>query len=84
MLGGNSPLTMVPGGNRLPLPGQGHHGPRVQHPEPKQVVVLQANAVHAPAEAALSVEQGVAFGGEDREVLYVPPGELGAGGGGGG
>ena len=69
-------LAVVARRHRLPLLGQRHHGARVQHAEPEQVVELEPHAAHRPVEAALRVEQRVALRRQHRQVLHVPPGEL--------
>ncbi len=68
---------MVPGRHGLPLLGQCHHGARVQHAEPEQVVELESDAVHRPVEATLGVEQRVALRGQHGQVLHVAPSQLG-------
>lgn len=71
-------LAVVPRRHGPPLLGQRHHRARIQDAEAEQMVELEPDAVHGPVEAALGVEQRVALGGEHRQVLDVPPSELGA------
>lgn len=60
----------------LPLLRQRHHSSSIQNPKPEEMVELQANTVHRPMEATLSVEQRVAFRSQHCQVLYVPPGQI--------
>lgn len=71
---------MVPRRDGDPVPSQSHHGARVQHTEAEQMVEFQTNAIHVPVVAVLGVEERVPLAGEDRQVLDVSPGQVGAGG----
>lgn len=72
-------LAVVPRRDSHPVPSQSHHGARVQHTEAEEMVEFQTNAVHVPVVAVLGVEEGVPLAGEDRQVLDVSPGQVGAG-----
>lgn len=63
--------------HRLPLLGHLHHAAGVQDAVAKEVVELQAHAVPPPLVDL--VVQLVPLGGQDRQVLHVPPRQVGAG-----
>lgn len=44
------------------------------------MVEFQTNAIHVPVVAVLGVEERVPLACEDRQVLDVSPGQVGAGG----
>lgn len=54
-------FTVIACWHRVPLLGQGHHGARIEHTEPKEVIELQPDAVHCPVESVLGIEQGIAL-----------------------
>lgn len=60
----------------MPLLGQRDHGACVQHAKPKEVVELQAHAVHCPMEAVLGIKQRVALRSQHRQMLNVAPSQL--------
>lgn len=68
---------MEPLWHRLPLLGHFHHAASVQDAVAKQVVKLQSHAVPPPLVDL--VVQLVPLGGQDRQVLHVPPSQVGAG-----
>lgn len=62
--------------HRFPVLGHFHHPSSVQHAVAKQVVKLQTHAVPPPL-VYLIVEL-VPLGGQDGQVLHIPPCQIGA------
>lgn len=69
-------LAVIACWHRVPLLRQGHHGARIEHTEPKEVIELQPDAVHCPVESVLGIEKGIAFRCQHSQMLYVAPSEL--------
>ena len=67
--------TVVSVRHRLPVSGQIHHIPGIQHSVAKQVVELQACAIDGPVVFSMGVVQMVPLGGENCQMLHVSPGE---------
>lgn len=63
--------------HRFPVLGHFHHPPSVQHAVAKQVVKLQAHAVPPPL--VYLVVELVPLGGQDGQMLHIPPCQIGAG-----
>lgn len=69
--------AMEPLWHRLPLFGHFHHAASVQDAIAKQVVKLQSHAVPPPLVDLIM--QLVPLRSQDRQVLHVPPRQVGAG-----
>ena len=65
--------------NRLPFIGHLDHVASVQNTVAEQVVELQPRTVDGPVVDTLGVQQMVALGGEDGQVLDITPGQVTAG-----
>lgn len=50
-------LAVIACWHRMPLLRQGHHGARIEHTEPKEVIELQPDAIHGPVETIFGIEQ---------------------------
>lgn len=75
---GRGYLAVKPFWHRLPVEGQVHHVPRIQHPVPEQVVELEAGPVELPRVLLGVVVQLVPLGGEHHQMLHVSPRQRGA------
>ena len=64
--------TVEPFRNSLPLLGHLDHASSIQHPIAKQVVELKTHSITLPLMHLIM--ESVPLGGQDCQVLHVPPG----------